>query len=43
MLGKGISPERMTAVGFGETKPKVENTNAVNKALNRRVEIVVTY
>jgi len=43
MLGKGISPERMTAVGFGETKPKAENTNAVNKALNRRVEIVVTY
>jgi outer membrane protein OmpA-like peptidoglycan-associated protein len=43
MLGKGISPERMTGVGYGETKPKVENSNAVNKALNRRVEIVVTY
>lgn len=43
MLSKGISPERMTAVGFGETKPKAPNTTAVNKALNRRVEIVVTY
>lgn len=43
MLAKGISPERMTAVGFGMTKPKVPNTSVVNKALNRRVEIVVSY
>ncbi|MBL7810606.1 MAG: OmpA family protein [Bacteroidetes bacterium] len=43
MLAKGISPERMTAVGYGETKPKVPNTSVVNKALNRRVEIVVTF
>ncbi len=43
MLAHGISPERMTAIGYGETKPKVPNTSALNKALNRRVEIVVSY
>jgi outer membrane protein OmpA-like peptidoglycan-associated protein len=43
MLAHGIAPDRMTAVGYGETKPKVPNTSALNKALNRRVEIVVTY
>ncbi|MBM3921110.1 MAG: hypothetical protein FJ347_07795 [Sphingomonadales bacterium] len=43
MLGKGISPERMRAVGFGDTRPKVPNTSVLNKATNRRVEILVTY
>lgn len=43
MLSKGIAPDRMAAVGFGETKPKVPNNSALNKALNRRVEIVVSY
>lgn len=43
MLNKGISPERMKALGFGDTRPKVPNTSVLNKATNRRVEILVTY
>jgi outer membrane protein OmpA-like peptidoglycan-associated protein len=43
MLSKGISPERMKAVGFGDTRPKVQNNSVLNKATNRRVEILVTY
>ena len=36
---KGIEQSRMIATGFGFTKPMVPNTNAINKAKNRRVEL----
>jgi outer membrane protein OmpA-like peptidoglycan-associated protein len=36
---KGIGAERMTATGFGDTKPVVPNTSIANKAKNRRVEL----
>ena len=38
----GIPAARMTAVGYGETKPKVPNTNATNRAINRRVDVVAS-
>lgn len=41
MTGHGIAPERVRAVGAGESRPVVPNTSASNKAKNRRVEIVV--
>ena len=37
----GIDPKRMTAKGFGETQPKVENTSEINKAKNRRTDFVI--
>jgi len=38
---KGISPERLSAIGFGEYRPvSLENTREGRK-LNRRVEIVI--
>jgi OmpA-OmpF porin, OOP family len=37
----GIAAERLTAAGFGQTRPKVPNTTEANKAINRRVELVV--
>ena len=37
----GIDPKRMTAKGFGETQPKVENTSEINKAKNRRTEFLI--
>ena len=37
----GIAPEIISAAGYGEFRPKVPNTTAENKAINRRVDIVV--
>jgi outer membrane protein OmpA-like peptidoglycan-associated protein len=37
----GIAASRMTAVGYGESRPKVPDTSEVNMAVNRRVEFVV--
>lgn len=39
LVSKGISAERMSTIGYGETRP-VSNNNTVNgRALNRRTEI----
>ena len=40
--GKGINPSRIEACGHGEFAPKVPNTSAENKAINRRTEIILT-
>lgn len=37
----GIDPRRISAVGYGEYRPKAPNTSLQNKALNRRVDIVI--
>jgi outer membrane protein OmpA-like peptidoglycan-associated protein len=41
LVSSGIAPERLEAVGYGETKPKVPNTNKKSRATNRRVEFVI--
>jgi outer membrane protein OmpA-like peptidoglycan-associated protein len=41
LVGKGIAASRITAKGYGETKPLVANDTPDNKALNRRVEFVI--
>ncbi len=38
LIGRGIEPYRMTAVGYGETRPIESNTSASGRAANRRVE-----
>lgn len=38
----GIDPRRFTVMGRGEFDPAVPNTNDANRALNRRVEIIIT-
>ena len=38
-----ISPERLTAVGFGEFQPLFPNDSPEHRAKNRRVEIVFVY
>jgi outer membrane protein OmpA-like peptidoglycan-associated protein len=38
LIEKGIDKERINAVGFGESKPKIENTNEENRSINRRTE-----
>jgi outer membrane protein OmpA-like peptidoglycan-associated protein len=43
LIKGGIDPFRLTAKGYGDTQPVVENTTAANKAKNRRVEFVVKF
>ncbi len=40
--GFGIDPRRLTAVGYGEYRPVATNLTAAGRALNRRVEIVIS-
>lgn len=41
LVSRGIAADRITAQGFGPTRPIGENTSAEGRANNRRVEIVV--
>lgn len=41
LMEHGVSSTRITAVGYGETKPRASNDTAEGRQLNRRVEIHV--
>ncbi|MEN6511329.1 MAG: OmpA family protein, partial [Chloroherpetonaceae bacterium] len=41
LIKKGISPDRVQTVGFGELKPIASNSTAFGRQLNRRTEIVI--
>ena len=41
LRNKKLDPVRFAAAGYGEYKPIVSNDTPENKALNRRVDIVV--
>lgn len=38
---KGISPERVSAIGYGEYRPVAGNDNREGRQMNRRVEVVI--
>lgn len=38
LVAVGVAPQRLTAVGYGETRPLVANVNDDNRARNRRIE-----
>jgi len=38
----GLPPNRLSAVGYGEFQPVLPNNSAENRAMNRRVEIILT-
>jgi outer membrane protein OmpA-like peptidoglycan-associated protein len=38
LVAKGIAPDRISAVGYGEESPRVANDTSENKRLNRRIE-----
>lgn len=39
LIGKGVSPSRITSIGFGESMPLVSNSTMAGRQQNRRVEI----
>jgi OOP family OmpA-OmpF porin len=41
LLDKGVKPERLLAVGFGESKPIADNSTDAGKAQNRRTEFKI--
>lgn len=41
LVGAGIDPARITTVGYGKKYPAVSNDTAANRALNRRVEVII--
>lgn len=43
LIDSGISPLRVQAVGYGETRPLTENLNRDQRARNRRVDIQLIY
>jgi len=41
LISKGISENRITSTGYGESKPSHPNNSPENRALNRRVEFTI--
>jgi outer membrane protein OmpA-like peptidoglycan-associated protein len=41
LKAQGIAADRILAAGFGESRPKVPDTSDANRAINRRVELIV--
>ncbi|MBP9015846.1 MAG: OmpA family protein, partial [Candidatus Atribacteria bacterium] len=41
MEEKGLPPERLIAVGYGQYRPLVPNVDEEHRQRNRRVEIVI--
>ncbi|MFA6582197.1 MAG: thrombospondin type 3 repeat-containing protein [Paludibacter sp.] len=43
LISKGVSEVKITSKGYGETTPLASNNTSAGKAMNRRVEFVVTF
>lgn len=41
LVRAGVEPGRLTAQGYGETRPLVPNITAANRARNRRVQFII--
>ena len=41
LIEKGIAPERIRAIGYGDTRPRDDNGSAAGRARNRRVSFVL--
>ena len=41
LIADGIEETRLTAKGYGATKPMVPNDSDENRALNRRTEMII--
>ena len=43
IASKGVMESRMTAIGYGQTKPVADNGSAEGRAVNRRVDFKLVY
>jgi len=43
LVKKGISSDRLTAAGYGFSRPAATNTTVAGRAMNRRVELKPIY
>jgi outer membrane protein OmpA-like peptidoglycan-associated protein len=43
LISKGVSADRITAQGHGETMPIADNKTAAGRQQNRRVELKLSY
>lgn len=41
LVGRGLDPARMTAVGYGESQPVASNDLVSGRSLNRRVNVLI--
>ncbi|MBD3894507.1 OmpA family protein [Halomonas sp. ML-15] len=41
LADEGVSPSRLRAVGFGDTRPLASNDSSEGRAKNRRVEVII--
>ncbi len=41
LVGMGVNPSRMTAMGYGKSKPVADNSTEAGRQMNRRVVIVI--
>jgi outer membrane protein OmpA-like peptidoglycan-associated protein len=42
LIDRGVGPERLTAIGYGMDRPVASNDTEDGRAMNRRVELVLT-
>lgn len=41
LVGRGVAPARVTALGYGETSPRASNDTPRGRQLNRRVDVLL--
>lgn len=41
LISYGVSPDKLSATGYGQYRPEVPNTSAANRDKNRRVDLVI--
>lgn len=41
LAAQGVSPGRLSAIGYGESRPVADNSTTQGRSLNRRVEILI--
>jgi outer membrane protein OmpA-like peptidoglycan-associated protein len=41
LIGRGVAPNRLTAIGYGETAPRASNATESGRRANRRVDLML--